>query len=87
MSTLVGGGPRKHSLTLETNSIAREKTLGNRVNVSRVQGAWYGLPVSPDARVSSGTAPRILNQPKTTSLVFDQFKRGCIDQIVRCGRV
>ena len=67
MSTLVGGGPRKHSLTLETNSIAREKTLGNRVNVSRVQGAWYGLPVSPDARVSSGTAPRILNQPKTTS--------------------
>ena len=65
MSTLVGGDPPKHLLTLETNSIAREKTLGNRVNVSRVQGAWYGLPVSPDARVSSGTAPRILKSEPT----------------------
>ena len=51
MSTLVGGDPRKHLLTLETNSIAREKTLGNGVKVSRVQGAWYGLPVCRLMRV------------------------------------
>ena len=46
MSTLVGGDPPKHLLILGGKSIARKKTLGTRVMVSRDQGLCYGM-VSP----------------------------------------